>query len=200
MNKQKDNNMDYENFKTGFNKPAIFSAQTYGTKTIVELDHSDLDLDEVMDAFKTLIVGMGYNMDLFNQWVKEMADELREDEPQPNYDEEYQNLRHSTDNKPHWDWDDVEGPEEYTEEDEKRMDIIGQNGNEGTHYYKDSDGFEDYQFDKVKYSNPISQTEYNLNRDKMAEELKTESKKVSSKKKKKTVEDWEDEFELGGHE
>ena len=76
--------MNYENFTTGFNKPAIFSAQTYGTKTTVELDHSDLDLNEVMDAFKTLIVGMGYNMDSFNQWIKEMADELREGEPQPN--------------------------------------------------------------------------------------------------------------------
>ena len=184
--------MNYENFKTGFNKHAIFTAETYGTKTTVDIDHSDLSLDEVMDAFKTLIVGMGYNIDLFNQWVKEMADELRESEPQPNYDEEYQDLRHSTDDRPHWNWDE--------DKSEKRMDIIGQNGNEGTHYYKDSDGFENYQFDKVKYSNPISQTEYNLNRDKMAEELKTESKKVSSKKKKKTVEDWEDNFDLGGHE
>ena len=26
----------------------------------------------------------------------------------------------------------------YTEEDEKRMDIIGQNGNDGTHYEEDS--------------------------------------------------------------
>lgn len=213
--------MRYENFKPDYHKPAIFSAQTYGTKTIVELDHSDLDLDEVMDVFKTLIVGMGYNMESFNQWVIEMADELKENQPQPNYDDEYQYLRHSTDDKPHWDWDDVEGPEESIEEARnKRMDIIGQNGNEGTHYYKDSEGFENYEDDYDEYGerikpnkvlidakkqydeqmknedNPISQTEYNLRRDKLAEELKKEYKK----RKAKSVKDWEDTFDLGGNE
>ena len=93
--------MRYENFTTGFNKPAIFSAQTYGTKTIVELDHSDLDLDEVMDVFKTLIVGMGYNSDSFKQWVLEMAEEYKEEENDKwdDVDNEFENLRHSTDNK-----------------------------------------------------------------------------------------------------
>ena len=192
--------MRYENFKPDYNKTAIFSAQTYGTKTTVEVDHSDLDLDEVMDVFQTLINGMGYHSDAFKQWVMERAEEYKEEENDKwDDDNEFENLRHSTDDKPHWDWDDVEGPQDYTEEDEKRMDIIGQNGNEGTHYYKDSDGFENYQFDENK-KEPISQLEYNLRRDKMAEELKMESKKVASKKKKKTVQDWEDEFEIGGNE
>jgi len=43
----KTNNMDYTKFNTAFNKPAIFTAQTYGTKTTVEIDHSDLSLDEI---------------------------------------------------------------------------------------------------------------------------------------------------------
>ena len=60
--------MRYENFRKDFNKTAIFSAQTYGTKTTVELDHSDLDLDEVMDVFQTLIVGMGYDIDSQIVW------------------------------------------------------------------------------------------------------------------------------------
>lgn len=71
--------MNYENFKTGFNKPAIFTAETYGTKTTVEIDHCDLDLDEVMTAFQTLIVGMGYSNDSLKSWVLEKADEYKED-------------------------------------------------------------------------------------------------------------------------
>lgn len=66
------------NFKG--NQPAIFSAQTYGTKTTVEIDHCDLDLDEVMNAFQTLIVGMGYSNDALKHWVLEKADEYKEDE------------------------------------------------------------------------------------------------------------------------
>ncbi len=71
--------MGYENFTTGFNKPAIFTAQTYGTKTTVEIDHSDLDLNEVMEAFQTLIIGMGYSYDALKHWVLERADEYNED-------------------------------------------------------------------------------------------------------------------------
>lgn len=74
--------MNYENFKTGFNKPAIFTAETYGTKTTVEIDHCDLDLDEVMTAFQTLIVGMGYSNDALKNWVLEKAEEYKEDEPE----------------------------------------------------------------------------------------------------------------------
>lgn len=77
--------MNYENFKTGFNKPAIFTAETYGTKTTVEIDHCDLDLDEVMTAFQTLIVGMGYSNDSLKSWVLEKADEYKEDDIRSHY-------------------------------------------------------------------------------------------------------------------
>ena len=66
------------NFTTGFNKPSTFTAQTYGTKTTVEVDHSDLSLDEVMDAFQTLIIGMGYHENSFKNWVTERAVEYNE--------------------------------------------------------------------------------------------------------------------------
>ena len=46
---------------TDFMKPTIITAQQYGTKISVEVDHSDLNLDEMMDAFQTLIIGMGYH-------------------------------------------------------------------------------------------------------------------------------------------
>ena len=51
------------------NKPAKFTAETYGTKISVEVDHSDLSLDEVMDVFQTLIIGMGYHENSFKNWV-----------------------------------------------------------------------------------------------------------------------------------
>ena len=83
-------------------KPAIFSAQSYGTKTTVEIDHSDLDLDEVMDAFQTLLNGMGYHSDGFKQWVLERAAEYQEEDIDNNVDkeeDEYENLRHSWEDK-----------------------------------------------------------------------------------------------------
>jgi hypothetical protein len=149
--------MDYENFKTGFNKPSIFTAQQYGTKTTVEVDHSDMDLDEVMDAFQTLLIGMGYHESSFKNWVIDRADEYRETDT-----EELKEKLEA------WKFDD-ESIEElendffgnYDSEAERRMDIIGQNGNDGLHYRvtkEDEDEFsnEDYegQFEDWKNETP----------------------------------------------
>lgn len=71
--------MSYENFKTGFNKPTIITAQQYGTKVSVELDHSDTDIDELMDAFQTLVVGLGYHESAWKQWIIDRADEYKEE-------------------------------------------------------------------------------------------------------------------------
>ena len=127
--------MDYENFKTGFNKAAIFTAQTYGTKTTVEVDHSDLSLDEVMDAFQTLIIGMGYHENSFKKWVIERAEEYNETDAEElkekleawKFEEDY--------NGQFGDWkNETPSIEDDEDESNKRMDIIGQNGNEGLHY------------------------------------------------------------------
>ena len=95
--------MNYKNFTTGWNKPAIFSAQTYGTKTTVEIDHSDLSVDEVMDAFQTLIIGMGFSSDAFKEWVLERAEEFKEQEADKFEDNNggFENLRHSFEDKPY---------------------------------------------------------------------------------------------------
>ena len=177
--------MNLSNFKPDWNKPSIFSAQTYGTKTTVEIDHSDLSLDEVMNAFETLVTGMGYHKDSWKEWILDRAAEYQEeenekwDEDEPytyeqfKKDEEFVNLRHSTDR-------------EYTEEDERRMDIIGQNGNEGTHYFKDADG--GFQ------SPPPNKTLID------AKKQYDEQIKQPKKRKAKSVKDWEDSFDLGGNE
>ena len=77
--------MNYENFKTGFNKPTIITAQQYGTKVSIELDHSDTDIDELFDAFQTLIVGLGYHESAWKQWIIDRADEYREEDEEELY-------------------------------------------------------------------------------------------------------------------
>ena len=133
------------NFTTGFNKPSIFTAQTYGTKTTVEVDHSDLSLDEVMDAFQTLIIGMGYHENSFKNWVTERAVEYNETDAEDlkekleawKFEDDDNDLRHRylKDSEGYESLDELENDffAEYDESD-KRMDIIGQNGNEGLHY------------------------------------------------------------------
>lgn len=72
--------MGYSNLKTGFNKPTIITAQQYGTKVSVEIDHSDTDIDELFDAFQTLVIGLGYHESAWKQWIVDRADEYKEEE------------------------------------------------------------------------------------------------------------------------
>lgn len=142
------------NFTTDFKKQAIFTAQTYGTKTTVEVDHSDLSLDEVMDVFQTLIIGMGYHENSFKKWVTERAEEYNETDAEDlkekleawKFDEESDDivLRHQYEDREELE-NDFFGS--YDAEAEKRMDIIGQNGNDGLHYRateEDEAEFDDY--------------------------------------------------------
>jgi hypothetical protein len=139
------------NFTTDFKKQAIFTAQTYGTKTTVEVDHSDLSLDEVMDAFQTLIIGMGYHENSFKSWVIERAVEYNETDAEDlkqkleawKFEDDDIVLRHGYENREELE-NDFFGS---YDESEKRMDIIGQNGNEGLHYRatdEDEAEFDDY--------------------------------------------------------
>jgi len=158
------------NFTTDFKKPAIFTAQTYGTKTTLEVDHSDLSLDEVMDAFQTLLIGMGYHTDAFKSWIIDRADEYRETDAEDlkeklnawKFENDDNTLRHSfgswtKDSEGYESLDELEndffGP---YDSDEKRMDIIGQNGNEGLHYDTDmahEDSYRATQEDEDEFSN-----------------------------------------------
>ena len=63
---------------TDFIKPTIITAQQYGTKVSVEIDHSDTDIDELFDAFQTLVVGLGYHESAWKKWILDRADEYRE--------------------------------------------------------------------------------------------------------------------------
>jgi hypothetical protein len=148
--------MNYENFKQGFDKPSIFTAQQYGTKVSVEVDHSDMDLDEVMDALQTLIIGLGYHENSFKNWVIDRANEYNETDA-----EELKEKLEA------WKFDD-ESIEElendffgsYDAEAEKRMDIIGQNGNDGLHY--DEEGVDEL---LKRYNEPETQKKLRAFRD-----------------------------------
>jgi hypothetical protein len=127
------------------NKPSKFIAETYGTKIKVKIDHSDLSLDEVMDAFQTLIIGMGYHENSFKNWVIERANEYNETDAEDlkekleawKFEDDDIVLRHRylKDSEGYESLNELENDffGEYDESD-KRMDIIGQNGNEGLHY------------------------------------------------------------------
>jgi hypothetical protein len=140
--------MNYQNFKTGNDKASKFTAEQYGTKVSVEVDHSDMDLDEVMDAFQTLIIGMGYHENSFKNWVIDRADEYRETDAEElkekldawKFEEDYTGQFE--------DWkNETPTIEDDEETSNKRMDIIGQNGNEGLHYRateEDESEFDDY--------------------------------------------------------
>lgn len=63
-----------------FIKPTLITAQQYGTKVSVEIDHSDTDIDELFDAFRTIIIGLGYHDSAWKNWILDRADEYREED------------------------------------------------------------------------------------------------------------------------
>jgi hypothetical protein len=192
------------------NKPSKFIAETYGTKIKVKIDHSDLSLDEVMDAFQTLIIGMGYHENSFKNWVIERANEYNETDAEDlkekleawKFEEDDNDIRHRylKDSEGYESMDELEN--DFfggLDIDEKRMDIIGQNGNEGLHYratQEDEDEFSnDGGFDGKPHfewgdepedDNLFEGDEWKPNQ-KLAEaneRYKSEVKKMKSKKKK----------------
>ena len=133
--------MNYENFKPGFNKPTIITGQQYGIKVSVELDHSDTDIDELFDAFQTLVVGLGYHESAWKQWIIDRASEYYEEDnesakdmgmyyPSAEFKKAVEDYVASLPKVNKEEEDNFFGP---YDSDEKRMDIIGQNGNEGLH-------------------------------------------------------------------
>ena len=77
--------MNYQNFRTGHDKPTIITGEQYGTKVSIQLDHSDTALDELMDAFETIVIGLGYHNSSWKQWILDRADEYRDEEFEENF-------------------------------------------------------------------------------------------------------------------
>jgi hypothetical protein len=150
------------NFTTGFNKPSIFTAQTYGTKTTVEVDHSDLSLDEVMDAFQTLIIGMGYHENSFKNWVTERAVEYNETDAEDlkekleawKFEDDDNDIRHRY----------LKDSEGYESMDELENDFFGPEEERNIDAVEEMRKYAEGEMEKA-----ISYEEWHRNRDKMAE-------------------------------
>jgi len=196
------------NFTTDFKKQAIFTAQTYGTKTTVEVDHSDLSLDEVMDVFQTLIIGMGYHENSFKNWVKERAVEYNETDAEDlkeklsewrNEDVEdvvfhskvKQSVKDAMDN---YDWSDYENQEKLedseryrvTEEDEAEFDDYGKRIEHPTFEWGDEPE-EDYDGQFGDWKNETPEDEIKPNKVLIdAKKQYDKQLKMNSKKKKKS--------------
>jgi hypothetical protein len=141
---------------TDFMKPTIITAQQYGTKVSVEIDHSDTSIDELFDAFQTICIGLGYHENSFKNWITERAEEYIETDAEDlkekleawkfeeDYTGQFEDWKNETPKVNEEEENDFFGS---YDESEKRMDIIGQNGNEGLHYratQEDEDEFDDY--------------------------------------------------------
>jgi hypothetical protein len=141
----------------------------YGKTVTIELDHSDFDLTELMEVFKGLTIASGFEINSWNNVIKDLSAEIHDNEREDlkeklnewktdeNDEDEFKDLRHSfgswaadsegyENNKEDYegqfkDWESETPIEEEIDEEEanRRMDIIGQNGNEGTHYTYDWD-------------------------------------------------------------
>lgn len=61
-------------------KHAIFTGEMYGTKVTVDLDHSDISMDEMFEAFKTLATGLGWSEETWRRGIKDLADQYSEEE------------------------------------------------------------------------------------------------------------------------
>lgn len=79
--------MSYNKSIADFVKPTIITGQNYGTKVSVEIDHSDVSLDELFDAFETIIVGMGFHRETWKQQILDMADEFREEDSENEFED-----------------------------------------------------------------------------------------------------------------
>ena len=183
-----------------FGKPTKFTAENYGTKISVEVDHSDLDIDEVMDAFQTLIIGMGYHENSFKNWVIDRANEYNETDAEElkekleawKFEEDY--------NGQFGDWkNETPSIEDDEDESNQRMDIIGQNGNEGLHYRATDEDESEFSNDGGFDGNPHFEWDAEPENDnlfkgdewKLSQKLieankryKSEVKKMNTKKKK----------------
>jgi hypothetical protein len=198
-----------------FIKPTIITAQQYGTKVSVEIDHSDTDIDELFEAFQTICVGLGYHQSAWKNWIVDRADEYRETDNEElkekleawKFEDDDNDIRHRylKDSEGfESNIDAVEEMRKYAEEEmakeaERRMDIIGQNGNEGLHYRATDEDEAEFSNDGGFDGNPHFEWDAEPENDnlfkgdewKLSQKLieankryKDEVKKINTKKKK----------------
>jgi hypothetical protein len=65
-----------------FNKPSKFTGEMMGTKVAVEYEHSTIDFDQIVDAFETILTGLGYHPDAIKEWIVDRAAEYNKEDAQ----------------------------------------------------------------------------------------------------------------------
>ena len=66
-------------------QPTKVTGEQWGRKVSIELPHSDTDLNELIDVFKGIAMGLGYAESSWDECIAEMAEQNSEIE----YSEEY---------------------------------------------------------------------------------------------------------------
>lgn len=129
-----------------FAQHTVLTGKQYGTTITIDLDHSDTSIDEVMDGFLTIAKGLGYLDTTINEWIKDKAKDVYEDEHEAikksleDDFEAYSWMNNGQTEDEVIDWESA---------DDKRMDIIGQNGNEGTHYFATDNDIEECELNDI---------------------------------------------------
>ena len=61
-------------------QPTKITAEQWGRKVSIELPNSDTDIHELLDIFKGITMGLGYDESGWNYGIKEMAESIYETE------------------------------------------------------------------------------------------------------------------------
>lgn len=61
------------------NRKTTFSGENYGKKIAIEIDHSDITISEVFEAFETIALGLGFHPQTWKGAIIEMAEEYKDE-------------------------------------------------------------------------------------------------------------------------
>ena len=62
------------------NTPTTLSCTQFSTKISVEMEHSDVTLNEMFSMFESLVTGLGYHSISFDNIILEKAERLRDEQ------------------------------------------------------------------------------------------------------------------------
>lgn len=58
------------------NKPCTLTIENYDTKIVIQKDHSDVDIFEIFEMFKTACIGMTFPLEVYNNALTELAEQI----------------------------------------------------------------------------------------------------------------------------
>lgn len=61
-------------------KGTIFIGESYGVRVTIELDKADIDIEDAFNAFKTILTGLSWSNEQIENWIKEKAEELKNED------------------------------------------------------------------------------------------------------------------------